>query len=810
MSGALSDLRHALRLWWRAPILASLTIVMLALATGAGLAVVATVDALYVRTLPVQHADRLVRLVRADGDTMVNSAVWEVLRDDQPILERVAAFASRRVRIGHEGTADRVDALLVSGSFFEALGVGVGQGRAIGPGDDTVGAAPVAVITEGMRQALFGDRAVVAGLTLDVEGQTVEIVGVTAGGFSGVEVGRHSQIILPISLQPSLQREPDAASPHGPAWLQVLGRLAPGQTPAQAGAALRAWQPALREATAPADAGRRHLDVPLDFVAAATGVSPLRRQFGPALAVLAWAVAAVLLVACANLAAALLARFADRQQELRVRLALGATRTRILRSLLIEALLLTAAGSAGGVLLALWLVPQLLPLLSTPLDRGAVPYLPLTASGRLVLIAAGTSLLTGLASGILPAMRASRGSGGGLAMGRQISSAGWRRHMLVLVSVQVALTFTLVSGAAVLVRSFVALTTQHTAVDRDRALLAAIEGEVFDANPDVTTARLEAILVRARSVPGVQAASLSTLTPLSGLIMLSPVEVRGFSASDGRDVNAAVNRVTPDFFEVFGTRIVAGRSFRETDDRLAPGVAIVNTDFVRRYLPETEPLGQVVRLGTRDLEIVGVVESGKYRILQEAPLRFVYVPLQQWLRQQPLRLAVRTDTPRQLGPALIRTFRDFEPPLALELRTLEDEVASSANRERLLAWTGTLVSGLAVLVAALGLYATLTYFVGRRRQEFGVRMALGADRRAIVALVGVDTIFVLVAGGAAGIAASRLTGRTLEHVLFGVEPADWVATGLAVGLLAVVAAAASVLPARRAAGVDPNECLRAE
>jgi ABC-type lipoprotein release transport system permease subunit len=394
------------------------------------------------------------------------------------------------------------------------------------------------------------------------------------------------------------------------------------------------------------------------------------------------------------------------------------------------------------VLLALWLVPQLLPLLSTPLDRGAVPYLPLAVSGRVL--------------------------------------------------------------------SFVALTTQHTAVDRDRALLAAIEGEVFDASPDVTTARLEAILLRARSVPGVQAASLSTLTPLSGLIMLSPVEVRGFSASDVRDVNAAVNRVTPDFFEVFGTRIVAGRGFRETDDRLAPGVAIVNTDFVRHYLPETEPLGQVVRLGTRDLAIVGVVESGKYRSLREAPLRFVYVPLQQWLRQQPLRLAVRTDTPRQLGSALIWAFRDFEPALALELRTLEDEVASSANRERLLAWIGTFVSGLAVLVAALGLYATLTYFVGRRRQEIGVRMALGADRRAIVGLVGVDTVFVLVAGGAAGITTSRLAGHTLEHVLFVVEPADWVATGLTVVLLTVVAAAASVLPARRAAGVDPSECLRAE
>jgi hypothetical protein len=168
-----------------------------------------------------------------------------------------------------------------------------------------------------------------------------------------------------------------------------------------------------------------------------------------------------------------------------------------------------------------------------------------------------------------------------------------------------------------------------------------------EEQPSASAIILEAILRRARSVPGVQAASLSTITPLSGLIMLSPVEVRGFSASDVRDVNAAVNRVTPDFFEVFGTRIVAGRSFRETDERLAPGVAIVNTDFVRRYLPETEPLGQVVRLGTRDLEIVGVVESGKYRSLQEAPVRFVYVPLQQWLRQQPLRLAVRTDTPRR-------------------------------------------------------------------------------------------------------------------------------------------------------------------
>ncbi|MDP1569892.1 MAG: ADOP family duplicated permease [Vicinamibacterales bacterium] len=817
MKALARDVRNGLRQWIRAPLVTAVATASLALGIGVNLAILTLVMAVYFTPLPVPAPDRLARLAVERGDYALQNVVWDHFSREQPIFPRVAGAAPSRVNLASDGESRFVEALYVSGGFFEVIGVPMATGRGLTENDDQPGASPVAVVSHVYWLRNLGGRDDIVGRTVEIGRTPVAIVGVASPVFFGIDVGRRTDVYLPAAIEPLLAgADSRAASPLGH-WLLAFARLAPTQTLEQATAALRAWQPVLREATLPpAPPARQHLADPFVVVPADKGISTLRREFARPLFLLLGAVGLVLLVACANLAALVLARFTDRQRELGIRLALGASRGQLVRGLTVEAMVLGVAGAALGVGLALWLAGTVVPSLTTPLDRGIAPHLAVGLDWRLVLAAAGLAVTTGLLAGLAPAWRAARAASfAALASGARGSAgpSGTARTLKGLVGLQIAVSLVLVSAASLLGRSFTELMGQPTAVEGDRVLLASLDGPLFGATPTETLARISALTSRLEAIPGVEAASASTLTPLSGYIMLTPVTVPFFVPDGLPDTAVASNRITPRFLQTFGTPLLAGRDFDERDGPDAPRVAIVNTAFVDHYMPDfDEVVGRVIELRGQPTEIVGVVATGRYMRLRDPRTQFVYLPLAQWLgpQPQPIRFALRSASPDALRGAVVQTVREFDPALTVEFRTLADEIAMGGSHDRLLAWLGGLFAALALLMACLGLYGTFAYLVARRRVEIGVRLALGADRAAILRLVFRDAAMVLAAGLGVGLAGTLATARYLEALLYGVRPGDPLMLAFAVVAVSAVAALATSLPARAAAAIDPAQSIRAE
>jgi predicted permease len=382
----------------------------------------------------------------------------------------------------------------------------------------------------------------------------------------------------------------------------------------------------------------------------------------------------------------------------------------------------------------------------------------------------------------------------------------------MMLGTQVAISFALVSVSGLLMRSFFEITAQPMAINQRGVLLASIEGPIWQDAPVRTLQRADELLGRVRSLPGVEASSISVLTPLSGIIMLTRVEVPSFRSTDPRSVNASVNRVTSGFFDVFGTRLLGGRQFDDGDGPGAPLVAIVNEAFSSLYFPGESALGNFVKLNEREVQIVGIVETGKYMNLREPTMRFVYVPLGQWIgaRPLPLRIGVRTANSELAKAELTTMIREFDPSLGLEFRNLKDEVDASANRERLLARLSGCLAALALAIAAIGLYGAFSYFARQRRQEFALRIALGADGSSIIRIVGRDAIFIVGVGSVAGLVLVGLSSRFLGSLLFGVQSADPLVLSSSWLCLVAVVVIATLVPALRATRIDPMIALKAE
>jgi predicted permease len=809
------DVRDALRHWLRAPMTTSVALTLLGVAMGAHMGIASLAMALYVKPLPVTEAARLGRVVSGRGEYTVQTSVWEYFRKEQAIFESVAAAAPARLNLASAGESRFVQALFTSGEFFDVVGVPLMRGRGLRPSDDRDGATPTALVSYAFWQRDLGGREDVIGLAIDIERLTAVVIGVTAPEFFGIEVGRRTDLYLPIAVEPLIAESRQPASP--PHWLHLFARLHPGQTVEQATAALRAWQPALRESTRPPSAPPgQHLAEPLEVISSRTGISFLRQELGQPLLLLLGSVGFVLVMACANLAALMLAQFTDRQREFQIRRALGASGTQIARRLLTETLLLAAAGAVIGTVVATWLTQLMVPWLASPLDRGVVPYLDLRIDQHFLLVTGILILAAGLLAGLGPAIAAALGSQTDTLMPASVAKSGRRRVspvLYALAAAQVALSLVLVSTAAVLGRSFVALTSQPTAVDGDRVLLASVNGPLFGADASTTLTRIDGLLARLEALPDVGAASASTLTPLSGWIMLTPLSVPGFDSADGRDASVAVNRVTGRFFEVFGTPLLAGRTFDERDHASSPPVAVVNTAFAEHYFGGVDDVvGRMVRMSGRDTEVVGVVSTGRYMNLREPERSFAYVPLAQFIgpRPQPVRFAARSASPDELRPLFVQAVRRFDPTLTLEFRTLADEILAQSNPERLLASLGGVFALLALIMAAVGLYGAFTHMVVRRTREFGVRMALGADRAAILRLVATEAALVLGIGVVGGLACTVASGRLLGALLFGVQPSDPAMLIAALVVVTIVAGLATYLPAHRGARSDPAHSLRSE
>jgi predicted permease len=824
-----SDVTNAFRQWLRTPVVTAVALASLALGIGANTALFGVVDALLLKSLPVRDPHSLIRFEQTDPHVgayslTLSTRTWDYVRQRQSFAESVFATSSGRVNLARGGEVRHAPAVFISGAGMSALGIEPLIGRAIQPADDAESAEAVAMISYRLWQRDFQGSAAALGQTIWLTNHPFTIVGVVPRSFYGFEAGQQADVFVPLSGDAHIRRAggDDIRRPDTP-WLELYGRLRPGQSLADVTLALRSWVPELREATRPAGpAGERHFVNQVAAISGAQGVSFLRRQYQRPLLVLLGAVALVLVIACANLAALVLARFSDRRHELGVRLALGAGRARIVRMLLAESLLLAVTGGIAGLIFAQAFVAAMVPYLS----QAGRPQtdLHVAVDARLLAFTALAALVSGAIAGLLPAWRATTitpqvslaaSSRGGM-HGRRAT-----RALRLMVAGQVALSLVLVAGASVMVRSFIGLTTTATGVDEDRVLIAQLSGTLAGSDADRRYERIEEIRRALGQLPGVISVSGGMVTPLSSSIAAAQVVVPGSIHKPGENevrMNGATftpfNNVLPNYFATIGTPVLMGRDFDERDGPGSPAVAVVNQAFATRHFGDGNPIGRTVIVNGQSLNIVGMVADAKQMSLKdERPMALGYAAFTQVRGTRPiptLRFALRADHPDAIRGAVAGAIRGVDPRLSIDFRHMRDEAEATINRERLMAWMAGVFAVLGLAMAVIGLYGTFTYAVIRRRPEIGVRMAVGAGRGDIVRMILGEAAVVLGLGTAIGLAGALATGRVLQSLLYSVSARDpWMLTA-AVMAVAAAAATASVIPARRAALTDPMVALREE
>ncbi len=807
---AWQDLRIALRGLRQSPTFALVAIATLALGIGANTALFSIFNSLLLRQLPVRDPASLVLL---DGGSYTY-AIWEAVEAHAaPVFDGTFAFANTRFDLAPAGQQMPIEGNYASGRLFEVLGVDAVRGRLLAPSDDRrdAGANPsVAVISHRFWQQRFGGTDDAIGATLMLDRKPFTIVGVMPAGFAGIDVGRMADVVIPFAAEPTL-RGADSMLGHRTAWwLEIMGRLKPEATLDQADAALRMLQSAIRTAALP-PRPESFLDEPLTLVPAATGRSPLRRRFETPLRAMLATVGAVLLIACANLANLLLARALSRRRELSVRLALGASRWRMARLLAFETLAIVAAGAAAGLLFAMWSSALLVRQLGT--WRGAV-VLDLSLDWRVIAFTTGLACLTAVIAGILPAF-AVTGVAPGDAMKESGRAVTGDRRLSVrgaLVVSQIALSLVLVIGAGLFLRTFATLTQTPLGFDPDGLRVAAIN---LPTSMEKTLrprllARIEEAIAAA---PGVRSAGLSVIAPITG----SGWNDRIGTATDPANAKAMtfINAVSPGWFDTMRIRRLGGRGFEAQERIGGQKVAIVNETFVRRFFAGRPAIGQRVEAGGPDerseYEIVGVVGDAVYRSLREGVLPTMYLPLAQV--EEPgagITLTLST-TPAARGTAdrvVADALRGVDPRLTFAMRDFGEFLRGGVTQERLVAMLSGFFGGLALLLAAIGLYGVVSHAVDVRRTEIGVRMALGANRAGILWLVFRRVGMMLALGLAAGLGLSLWTSRFVGALLFHLEPRDAATFAGAVVVLVATSVLATWIPARKASHVDPARVLR--
>jgi len=820
------DLRLAVRALRSTPIVSAVAILSLALGIGANTAMFSLVNSLLLRALPVKEPRQLA-ILGDTGDPRAGAytyAIWNEIRHRPALFDGAFAWSATRFNLSKGGQTEFIDGVWASGEFFQTLGVPAMLGRTFTDTDDERGGGPdgpVAVISYAYWQRRYDGDPRVVGQTIDVERVPFTIIGVTPPSFFGPEVGRTFDVAVPIGDEPLVRGAETFLDARSTWWLEVIGRLKPGDTIESAQAALRGVQPQIREASKPANRAKKDLDAFLSdaftLKTAATGDSTLRARYERPLITLLFVVALVLLIACANIANLLMARATARRHELSVRLALGASRWRLARQLLVESLVMSSCGALLGLLIAQWASQLLVRQLSTQSNH---VFLELGLDWRVLAFTMLVAVATALLFGTAPAFRASdarpmdaikeHGRGGG--DGRFGLANG-------LVVAQVMLSLVLVVAAGLFVRTFTSLANLHLGFDRDRVLVTTVNAQRTEIPVADRLATYERVRQSVAAAPGVAAAGVSIVTPVSGMAWNSRISVPGGAELPERQRLSFFNAITPGWLDTFGTPILAGRDVLTTDTKAAPLVVIVNQAFARKFLSNATPLGRVVKVGggvtEQSLEIVGLVADAVYRSLRDPVPPTMYIPLAQLdngARPAPasMSVAVRSasDSPALLARTVAQAIARVNPDLAVTFRPLADQVNASLTQERLVAMLAGFFGALALLLAGLGLYGITAYAVSRRRTEIGIRMALGAAPGGVVRLV-LGRLTVLVGAGiAGGCALSLWAAQFVSTLLYGLQPRDPETMIAAASALAAVGALAGWLPAYRASRIDPAEVLR--
>ena len=819
------DLTVALRQMRRTPIVSGVALLSLALGIGANVAIFSLVNALMLKALPVHEPERLVQLQlthpnRRNHTTSFTNPQWEYLRDHQDIFTGATAVGYARFNLNTAGEMRMVPGLYASGRFLDTLGVTPIIGRGFTEQDDRRGGEPIAILSYGFWQREFGGDRGVLGRPVSLDGHAFTIVGVTPPEFFGVRVGTTFDVMIPLGNEPIIRGAESSLDRRSSWWLSMFARLAPGQTMAQAEARLRALQPQLREATLPQDWRPQdqatYIQDPFGVMPAATGISSLRDRYSLPLYVLLGIVGLVLTIACANMANLLLAQSVARRRELAVRLSLGAGRAELIRQLLVESIMLSLAGAGAGLLIAAWGSRALVAMLST---RTNFTFLDLSMDWRVFAFTAAVGIATGLLFGVFPAMRGTRVAPADALRdhARGIVSGGGRFNVgHGLVALQVALSFVLVFGSTLFVRTLVSLTTQGMGFESERVLIATVDLRRTRAEPAARLPMFQQVRDAVAAVPGVDAAAGTFVTPVGGSTWGLRVTVPGFNAPES-ERGSLFNANTPDYFRAMRTPILTGRDFTVADAANRPPVTIVNEAFAKKFYSGQNPVGKTFiweRFGRerkdRQFEIVGLVADAKYRTLREEPQPTFYAPLAQMDEiSSSIRMAIKTaGSPWSSREAILHAIAGVHKDIVVDFRTLDEDIGAAVMQERLIASLSAFFGGLALLLAALGLYGVMSYAVSRRRNEIGIRMALGAEPDSVIRLVLKHVAVITAMGILIGVAGAVATGRFINTLLFNLATYDRTMIAVTAVTLVAAAAIAGYPPARRAAHIDPMTALR--
>jgi predicted permease len=824
-----ADVRYGLRQLRLNPIFTLVAVLSLALGIGANTAIFQLINAIRIRALPVANPQELGYLDYAPHSrrggwwstrsATFTSANWESIRQHQEAFSAVIAWSAYSFNLVAEGKARYAEGLFVSGDFFRVLGARAAVGRVFTAADDRPGCgSPGAVIGYSFWQSEFVQDPAITNRTVRLDGHLFPIIGVIAPEFFGVEIGHRFEVAIPVCADPMFWQPGKNRIPSRTAWwLSIMGRLKPGWSIARANAQIQTISPSIMRETLPeeyrSEMAKGFLANKLIVTEGATGVSQLRRQYQDPLWILLATTGLVLLIACANLANLLLARASAREREIAVRQAIGASRSRIVLQLLSESMLLAVFGAAMGMGLAALLSRGLVAFLTTERNR---MFVGLGLDWRVLGFTAGTAILTCVLFGLAPALRATRiapaavirSAGRGLTAGREKFSL---RRLLVVA--QVAMSLVLLVGALLFVRSLRNLLAIDPGFRPEGIVAVRVDYRAAHIPKDRITDIRRRTLEKLWQRTGAISAAEVDMTPVGGGGWDQNAWEPGYG---GPKLDVLFNRTGPGYFRTMGIAFVAGRDFDQHDDLGAPRVAVVNEQFAKKIFQGKNPIGRTFRreeFGDKpdsQFLVVGLVRNTKYYELREDFQPVAYVPEAQ--NEQPgpgATFVLRTNAP--LGEFFhnaTAAAAEIHPEIGVDFTVLTAQIQNSLMRERLMAALAGAFGLLAGVLAVLGLYGVIAYMVERRRNEIGVRIALGATRTHVVGLVLREATLLLALGLTVGVGFAAWAGRTATSLVYGMKPGDPLTMGAAVALLAFVALAASYAPASRASRLQPMDALR--
>ncbi len=809
MGTILADIRFGLRLLFKTPAFTVVAILSLALGIGANTTVFSLMDAVMLRSLPVQNPEQIVEVA-----TVVNAGaphtdfsypLYAGLRDNNQSLSGLAAYSEASFGLSAGDKTERIRGELISANYFSVLGVQPTIGSAFAPSDEQPGAPRAAVISDSLWTRMLGRDPAVLNRTVTLSGRTFSIVGVAPKEFSGLLKGVRSDVWITLPHNVDLEDEPKLLTAPTISWLGLVGRLKPGVSIEQAQTELRAVLPGVSEEA------RKNGNWGVQLTNSAGGISAYVAELARPLKLVFLAVLLILAIACANVAGLLLARSRARAKEVGIRLALGATRFRIVRQLLTEGLLLSIAGGALGLLLAYWASGVASSLRTA---SGGPLSLEVTPNTRVLIFTLVASVATVLLFGVIPAFKTSRVD---LVPTLKDGTGAMRRFrrgpslQSVLVVTQVTLSLILLAGAGLFVRSLWKLQSIDKGFTGNNVAAFSLNMDLQGFDDSRGSNFYAAALENLSSAPGIESVSLASVLPITAggsRMQLPPNETK---PAVNENISIDIVTVAPRFFETTGLPLIQGRDFRGIDTAKSNKVLIVNETMAGKFWPRGDAVGSSFSDGRLTFEIVGVARNTKYRNLREVPRMTMYQPLAQAYRPS-MNLVVRTTGDPSASASLVQDrLRSIEPSLVVHNgRTFQEHVSTALYVERMQSVVLGLLGVVALVLTAIGIYGVVAYSVAQRTRELGIRMALGAQRKDVLKLILAKGVVLAVWGSAIGLLACYWLSRFISSQLYGVTPYDPITLISVAATLAFVALLASYIPARRATKVNPLVALRYE